>query len=201
MPETKKDILTVALRLFIQNGYREVTFQKLIDAAGVSKGSFYHYWSGKKELFREVVELFFMEYFRGFRLGSPETSLSELFEVFAVDFETMMDELAAIVGTEGTPFGYYLLVLEAIRVFPDLRSTMGQEYDRYISEIEATVAGAQGRGEIIDRISPREIAELIVAEIEGSALLSFIWQQEDVGDVLRARFRSLHALLSPRREP
>jgi AcrR family transcriptional regulator len=197
MPETKKHILTVALRLFIQNGYREVTFQKLIEAAGVSKGSFYHYWPGKKELFREVVELFFMEYFRGFQLGAPETSMAELFDTFAADFQTMMNEIAAVMGAEGTPFGYYLLVLEAIRVFPELQAGMGREYERYTSEVEAVVARAQAGGEITDRISAREVAGLIIPEIEGSALLAFIRQEENIGDVLRTRLRSLYTLLTP----
>ncbi|MFP4484393.1 MAG: TetR/AcrR family transcriptional regulator [Spirochaetaceae bacterium] len=198
MSNTRRHILQVALRLFIRSGYRDVTFQRLIEEAGVSKGSFYHYWSGKLELFREVVEYFFFNYFRSFQYSRDDATLGDALEGMAADFQNMVEELFELVGPEENPFGYYLLVLEALRLFPDLQSSMSTEYQRFIDELTLVARRAQEAGEITDRISARAIAELIIPEVEGTALIVFIWQEEDFAGAMQRRLRSLYNLLTAR---
>lgn len=197
MSQTRRHILTVALRLFIQHGYREVTFGKLIEAAGVSKGSFYHYWPGKLALFREVVEEFFLSYFRGFSYADTELSFRELMDTTIRDFETMMDELRRMIGEDGTPFGYYLLLLEALRLFPELQETVAGEYERYTREITNLIRRAQERGEIGQRLSARTVAEILVPQTEGTALIAFMVRTPDVAASLRRHLEGIYTLLSP----
>ena len=195
MPETRRHILTVALRLFIQHGYREVTLGKLIEAAGVSKGSFYHYWPGKLALFREVVEEFFLSYFRGFSYADTELSVRELMDTTVRDFETMMGELRRMIGEDGTPFGYYLL-LEALRLFPELQETVAGEYERYTREITHLIRRAQERGEIGQRLSARTVAEILVPQTEGTALIAFMVRTPDAAETLRRHLEGIYTLLS-----
>ncbi len=196
MSETRQHILSVALRLFIQNGYRDVTFQRLIEEAGVSKGSFYHYWPGKLELFREVVEYFFLNYFRSFQYSRDDATMREVLDGMATDFQSMVDELFQAVGKDESPFGYYLLVLEALRLFPDMQSSMSAEYRRFTEELTTVARHAQEAGEITDRISARAIADLIIPETEGTALILFIWQEEDFAGAMQRRLRDLYRLLA-----
>jgi AcrR family transcriptional regulator len=197
MPETRQHILSVALRLFIQNGYRDVTFQRLIEEAGVSKGSFYHYWPGKLELFREVVEYFFLNYFKSFQYSHADATMREILDGMAADFQNMVDELFQVVGKDESPFGYYLLVLEALRIFPDMQSGMSAEYRRFIEELTTVARRAQEAGEITDRISARAIADLIIPQTEGTALILFIWKEEDFAGAMQRRLRDLYRLLAP----
>lgn len=50
MTETKSRLIQCAFELFSRDGYNNTTIERIIDAAGCSKGTFYHYFSGKEEL-------------------------------------------------------------------------------------------------------------------------------------------------------
>lgn len=54
--ETKKRIVLKATQLFVQKGYAAVTMNGVCSASNVSKGSLYHHFPSKDELFLYVVE-------------------------------------------------------------------------------------------------------------------------------------------------
>ncbi|MHA6531219.1 TetR/AcrR family transcriptional regulator [Paenibacillus sp. BAC0078] len=54
--ETKKRIVQQASQLFVQKGYGAVTMNEVCSAAKVSKGSLYHHFPSKDELFLHVLE-------------------------------------------------------------------------------------------------------------------------------------------------
>lgn len=43
-------VLLAATRLFAEHGYENTSVQQIVEAAGVTKGALYHYFSGKDEL-------------------------------------------------------------------------------------------------------------------------------------------------------
>ena len=49
----KKEILDTAERFFLTEGYEKTSIQGIIDAVGIAKGTFYHYFSSKEELLQE----------------------------------------------------------------------------------------------------------------------------------------------------
>lgn len=55
-PKKQRDIVTAARELFWKHGFRRVTIQEICDRAGVSKMTFYKYWSNKIELAKTVFD-------------------------------------------------------------------------------------------------------------------------------------------------
>ncbi|WP_428664445.1 TetR/AcrR family transcriptional regulator [Runella sp.] len=53
---TKEEVVTQALFLFKKRGYHRTSMADLAAACGLLKGSFYHYFSGKEALMKEVLE-------------------------------------------------------------------------------------------------------------------------------------------------
>ncbi len=53
---TRSTLLVVARRLFGTSGYAATSLQGIVDAAGVTKGAFYHHFATKQELFLAVFE-------------------------------------------------------------------------------------------------------------------------------------------------
>ncbi len=49
----RKEILETAERFFLTEGYESTSIQGIIDAIGIAKGTFYHYFKSKEELLRE----------------------------------------------------------------------------------------------------------------------------------------------------
>lgn len=52
------ELLDIAQRLFLERGYERTTVNDVIDAAGVSKGAFYHHFKAKEDLLEAIAERF-----------------------------------------------------------------------------------------------------------------------------------------------
>lgn len=50
----KEKITEVSIRLFEKKGYSETSIQDIVDALGVTKGTFYYYFSSKEELLMNI---------------------------------------------------------------------------------------------------------------------------------------------------
>lgn len=55
---TKESIIKAAQDLFEQKGYHATSVQAIVDAAGVTKGAFYHYFESKEDLLLLVHDQF-----------------------------------------------------------------------------------------------------------------------------------------------
>lgn len=55
---TRSRIVSSAWKLFYMNGYDGTTIDDIVEAANVSKGSFYHYFEGKESLINSISYLF-----------------------------------------------------------------------------------------------------------------------------------------------
>ncbi len=59
---TKKKIVSAAWKLFYEQGYDDTTVDDIVSESGTSKGSFYHYFSGKDALLSSLSYLFDEKY-------------------------------------------------------------------------------------------------------------------------------------------
>lgn len=55
-PAKQESILSVAAQEFAENGYSKASVNRIIEAAGLSKGSLYYYFEDKSDLFSTVLE-------------------------------------------------------------------------------------------------------------------------------------------------
>ena len=53
--ERPREILDAALRVFAEKGYRCARLEQVAEAAGVTKGTVYHYFAGKEDVLRQAV--------------------------------------------------------------------------------------------------------------------------------------------------
>ena len=56
-PETRNRLLEAAAREFAAHGFETASLNRLIEEAGISKGSFYYYFDDKADLFATVVKM------------------------------------------------------------------------------------------------------------------------------------------------
>ncbi len=55
--ESRKDeLLEAAGNLFLENGYRDTSINSIVEAVGVSKGTFYYYFDSKEDVVDGIVE-------------------------------------------------------------------------------------------------------------------------------------------------
>lgn len=56
MNERKRQVLLTAQRLFIEKGFNATSIQDILDAAKISKGTFYNYFASKNECLMAILE-------------------------------------------------------------------------------------------------------------------------------------------------
>ena len=54
--DTKQELLEAGLRIMQEKGYTNSGLQQVLDAVGVPKGSFYHYFGSKEEFALEIIQ-------------------------------------------------------------------------------------------------------------------------------------------------
>ena len=57
--ETRKKILTVCVRLFLEQGYRKTSVGQIVEEAGVARGSYLNLFPTKDRILLELVETMF----------------------------------------------------------------------------------------------------------------------------------------------
>jgi len=62
--KTRELILSKSFQLFLNKGYREILINNIIGECGISKGVFYHHFKSKEELYQEVLNHLFFDYFQ-----------------------------------------------------------------------------------------------------------------------------------------
>jgi AcrR family transcriptional regulator len=60
--ERREQVLEVAAQVFAQKGYRLANVSDIIEGAGIGRGTFYLYFSSKRDVFLDLIE----RYFEGF---------------------------------------------------------------------------------------------------------------------------------------
>ncbi len=156
MPEkrgknTKRKIVLAAWRLFYEQGYQSTTVDEIIAASGTSRGSFYHYFSGKDALLGSLSFMFDEKYEELLPQMDPQMNAYDKLmflnqELFAmIENEISLDLLARMYAAQLTT--------------SDEKHLMDHNriYYRLIRQIAAE---GQEKGELRSDISANEIAKL-----------------------------------------
>lgn len=62
MKTSREALLLIAFRLFLQKGYEHTSMKDLVNASGLSKGAFHHYFPRKADLLNACIEHFFSRF-------------------------------------------------------------------------------------------------------------------------------------------
>lgn len=54
--KTRKQLMLIGKKLFVEKGFAATSTPEIVRAAGVTRGALYHHFADKKDLFRAVVE-------------------------------------------------------------------------------------------------------------------------------------------------
>lgn len=168
MNDTKKLIIKVGLKLFLQKSYKEVTMKELLYATHLSKGAFYHYFESKEQLFKVIVSLFF-------NLGTidysefPQDSLDQFYHQYVDSVAESMRQLNEYIGGEegAAPYNYFLILFDALRLFPEFLEMEQKQYHQDLKAWELVIGRAKRKKEIRSKTPDQELARLFLYTTDG----------------------------------
>ena len=166
--KTKQKLFIAATMLFNQYGFREITVDRIVEEAGVAKGTFYIYFESKDALIAAFISDYVRKVDTDYRVildsFSPDTSSSQILLGL---FGKIADTLTEIIGYTSMRTVYQLLLTDDIDV------GAVKEYARDLYQIFAVVLErGMERGEFISPLSPHELARHFVMAIRG---LTYEW--------------------------
>jgi len=171
--QTKERLLKEATRLVEQRGFTATSLNDLLLAAGVKKVAFDHHFSAKDELGVAVLERTrkaFLDWLD--KLLVAPTPVEGLHKFFASALE--LHRKRGFVG--GCLFGNTALEMSDVsRQYADV---VEQVFEEWCGRIEAVVGAAQESGQIRNDISAGDLAQMVVATMEGGIMLSRLKKEE-----------------------
>jgi AcrR family transcriptional regulator len=149
--ETRERILAEALRLFGARGYARVSIEEIAEAAGVTKGAVYHWFTDKDDLGRELQHDLYQRLSSvALRALDPER---DAIVNMRRSFEAYVDALGSF---EDARF-----FLRDAWVIPALDEAGRQDHDDAIEFVHGVLIEAIARGEIVP-LDPDALARVLM---------------------------------------
>ena len=185
--QTKAFIVSAAAALMYERGVCATGIDDVLAAAGAGKGQLYFYFRDKEELVAAVVE------------HQLQSILDEQAEFRIETWTGMRAWLDSLVegqrqrGLRGCPLGS--LAAEVGATSDERRAQVGEAFWRWKRTLADGLAHMQRAGRLSLRADPHELADLVMAAIQGGYLLSTAEHDtRPMQRALSAAYGSLRAL-------
>jgi TetR/AcrR family transcriptional regulator, transcriptional repressor for nem operon len=164
---TKRRIVEAAAKLIYAAGVDRVSLDEVMAASGTSKSQLYHYFAGKDQLVREVIE------FQAKRIVQNNTTHLRRLDSFEA-LRAWRDALIAASRAGGRLGGCPLgsLASELATRSEETRKLLDRGFEAWSAVIEAGLAGMKESGCLSRAADTKVIAIAVLAAIQGGLLLS-----------------------------
>lgn len=180
----KEEILDKALDVFVMEGYKDTTFQKIAERCGITRTILYLYFDNKKEIFSSCIKRF---------MGGLESEIRHIAEekgTMSVDKLVAIGDLVVKLCAEESKLLSivldYLLKLKLAGGDPDERVRRRTVRMRHI--LAMIIIEGKKKGEFSPEVSGKATSELFYALIEAAVFRITVLGQKDatrLSDALR----------------
>lgn len=175
--ETRNHILEVANQLFAKSGYDATGVAEICQAAGVSKGAFYHHFPTKQAVFMELINSYMSGIEAGFNMMRQQTH----------DVPQVILQMAEMVGslfqTTNIHLPIFLEFWTHANHDPQVWEATVAPYHQYLSYFAEMIQEGIDQG-TLQPVDPHQAARVIVSLAVGLLMESLFnpqitdWQQE-----------------------
>ncbi|SFW74375.1 transcriptional regulator, TetR family [Sinomicrobium oceani] len=173
MKDSKKHILKTSLLLFLQKGFKEVTMNEIVKSSGFSKGAFYHYFSSKEQVFKEVIDVYFRQMLHLDYNTLPSDSLQSFYKAnlkIHQDRDKILHSWYKETFDGDFPNNIYYILFDALRLLPEIKEQQTNRIQEELKAWEKVITNAMATGEINTTFSPKNLAKLFVYSSDGIAM-------------------------------
>lgn len=166
---TRRRIVGHATQLIYEKGYGKTTVEEVIEAAGITKGSFYFHFPSKEKLGYAVIENASSHI-----LGKIEEKLECPGLTPYQRIEAMLQEIQGIVEAADCSRGCILgnLALEMSHTHPGFRRRIAQAFKGWSSLIAGELEEMKRQGELPLDFDCDAYADFVLSALEGGIMMS-----------------------------
>lgn len=183
---TRQKLTESIMILMDTTSYHQLTVDQICQHAGVSKGTFYHYFTSKRDILTHICQ------------GANARIISELHFDETLSAQELFDQYLQVITRATYREGY---AAEARMLIALLTSGCGESSDNSIQPqidyVMRILAHGKARGEIPSGVDPEQMNLLITAAIQGFVTIWSISQGTiDLGGLLHSAFTPIWQLIS-----
>jgi len=165
MSDSREHILNTTFKLFLKKSFKEVTMKEIVEATGLSKGAFYHYFESKEQLFSEVIEHFYAPFMNiDFDRFSHE-SLKKFYKEFLKGLLQKAEEMDKSVDLMDA--NVYFLIFDAMKILPGFKKLIDAQQKTELQGWLKIVQMARKSGEINPTMTDVQIAQFFIYSNDG----------------------------------
>jgi TetR/AcrR family transcriptional repressor of nem operon len=163
----KEKLTRSALQIMLSRGYTATTVDEICEGAGLSKGSFYHFFETKEDIGVAALELFHQEGFKQ-SIGGKYSEITDPIErVFG--FLDHVETVAKDIWGDGCLLGNFALELaDTNPIIRNRVSALLKKSTENLARIFEPIANIRKKGEGPSAV---ELAEHYISLIEGAIVL------------------------------
>jgi AcrR family transcriptional regulator len=179
--DTRNIILKVALQLFFTEGYKDVSYQDLIEKTGLSKGAIYHHFKSKEEILLSVFE-FFLQTSQQPDIVKPEDKVKsyESFRKLFIDTKKeQFESFKKILNTKTLKVNKLLFFLEAINENEKLKKIIYDLMKQETKFLEKCFLGLKKNNKLPEGKSPALLAKGLYWMLQGAEMI-IIFEHNDI---------------------
>lgn len=174
--KTKKDTRDLLLEITFEEvytyGYQGASVLKILEKAGLNKGSLYHYFKNKKEMVLEAVEIKSKEIF-----GQKYESIANGDAPYLENFEKMLIESYNLISQRGCPLAN--LIQEMSNHDKEFEILLNKQYEGLRNIIENIIKKAIDNNELSTK-DTKELSLFILSNIEGNILTAKAFKDKNI---------------------
>ena len=196
--KTKEKIVKTALKLFLREGFYNVSMSRIANEIGISKPAIYYHFNNKDAMVEGVLDYFTkkmsewsIEHFEDVRNG--EQFLQKIFSAIPIykNIElVLLDDVNEIF-----PNSYNDLLMMLSKYKPKFRNRIGQDIRGARKKIEESILDSQAGNYINTQIDRQKLALLIHCVLEGSAFIAEIDEELDIERASEDLFQIIWSLI------
>ncbi len=200
--QTRERILATAEPLILRQGFAGTSLDDILGATKLTKGAFFHHFQGKGDFARALVERYarndyeLFERFAAEADGASDDPLEQTLH-FLKMFEDFLEQLPEPLA--GCIFAAY--TYESLQFDPSIHAFIAQSLRRWSALYEKKFEVVLARYRPAQPATARELAETIMAIVEGGFILSRSFNDPLIVARLSRQFRQYLELLFGARAP
>jgi TetR/AcrR family transcriptional repressor of nem operon len=194
--QTRERILAAAEPMILRRGFAGTSLDDLLKVSGLTKGAFFHHFRDKADFARALVERYARNDYAIFERLAVEAEAAsddplEQTLHFLAAFERFIEELPEPVA--GCVFAAY--TYESLQFDPTIHGFIAQSFRRWSALYEKKFEAVLARHKPAHAVTARELAETVMAIIEGGFILSRSFNDPVMVARLARQFRQYVELL------
>jgi len=170
--KTKERIIESAFKVFLAKGYNNCSMSDLVNETNLSKGAYYHHFKGKEDLYKSVIDTYFISYYDQINWNeAKDLNIKEIEHLIKNMYFQFIPEIMKL--TDKGMSRYFIMFFEAYHIYPNFKIQIRDTYQKLKILIENAFVNEQSKDPSTDAIR-------LIAKYEGLIFWFSIYPEEKI---------------------